>query len=212
MNADGFANLMRLSKVLNFEPSPDEPAHVKIGRLEEFSAGLIALTGGPQGPIDTALRMPSRIHALERLKTLEKIFRRSALRRNPTARPSREAEVEPQLIELAYARRLPLVATNECYFATRADYEAHDALLCIADGRYVVEDDRRRASAEHYLKSEEEMVSLFADLPEASANTIEIAIRCAFRPEGKKPILAALRRRRRQSERDRELSPRSRGA
>ena len=77
---------------------------------------------------------------------------------------------------------LPIVATNECYFAVRADYEAHDALLCIADGRYVVEDNRRRASPEHYLKSEAEMAALFADLPEALANSVEIAIRCAFRP------------------------------
>ena len=189
MNADGFANLMRLSKALNFEPSPDEPAHVKIARLEEMSAGLIALTGGPQGPIDAALRDGQRDHAVERLKTLEKIFGDRLYVELQRHGLPEEADVEPQLLELAYARRLPIVATNECYFAARADYEAHDALLCIADGRYVVEDDRRRASPEHYLKSEEEMASLFADLPEALANTVEIAIRCAFRPEGKKPIL-----------------------
>ena len=80
MNADGFANLMRLSKVLNFEPSPDEPAHVKIARLEEMSAGLIALTGGPQGPIDAALRDGQRDHAVERLEDAREDFRRSALR------------------------------------------------------------------------------------------------------------------------------------
>ncbi|WP_409560583.1 DNA polymerase III subunit alpha [Hyphomicrobium sp. MC8b] len=189
MNADGFANLMKLSKALNFEAASDEPAHVKIARLEELSAGLIALTGGPQGPIDTALRNAQPDHAAERLATLEKIFGDRLYVEIQRHGLAEEAEVEPQLLELAYARRLPIVATNECYFASRADYEAHDALLCIADGRYVVEDDRRRASPEHYLKTEDEMASLFADLPEALANTIEIAIRCAFRPEGKKPIL-----------------------
>jgi DNA polymerase III subunit alpha len=189
MDADGFANLMKLSKALNFEPAPDEPPHVKIGRLEELSAGLIALTGGPQGPIDTALRNGQADHAEARLKTLEKIFGDRLYVELQRHGLSEEAEVEPQLLELAYARRLPIVATNECYFASRTDYEAHDALLCIADGRYVVEDDRRRASPEHYLKTEDEMASLFADLPEALANTVEIAIRCAFRPEGKKPIL-----------------------
>ena len=100
-----------------------------------------------------------------------------------------EHETEPQLLELAYAPRLPLVATNEAYFATPDDYEAHDALLCIAEGRYVVEDDRRRVTREHYFKSADEMAELFADLPEALANTIEIAKRCAFRPQGRKPIL-----------------------
>ena len=188
-NADGFTNLMRLSKALNFEAEPDGPVYVKIGRLEELSAGLIVLTGGPQGPIDTALRNSQPGHAVGRLKILEKIFGDRLYIEIQRHGLLEEVEVEPQLLELAYARGLPIVATNECYFATRADYEAHDVLLCIADGRYVVEDDRRRASSEHYLKTEDEMASLFADLPEALVNTIEIAIRCAFRPEGKKPIL-----------------------
>ena len=189
MNAEGFANLMRLSKALYFEPASDEAPHVKIARLEEASEGLIALTGGPQGPIDAALRGGQRDQALERLKTLEKIFGNRLyveLQRHGLAE---EADVEPELLEFAYSRHLPIVATNECYFATRADHEAHDALLCIADGRYVVEDNRRRASPEHYLKSEAEMAALFADLPEALANSVEIAVRCAFRPEGRKPIL-----------------------
>ncbi|HUJ37823.1 MAG TPA: DNA polymerase III subunit alpha, partial [Hyphomicrobium sp.] len=84
---------------------------------------------------------------------------------------------------------LPIVATNEAYFATPDDYEAHDALLCIAEGRYVVEDNRRRVTPEHDFKSAEAMAELFADLPEALDNTIEIAKRCAFRPKGRKPIL-----------------------
>ena len=78
---------------------------------------------------------------------------------------------------------------TRCYFASPDDYEAHDALLCIAGGNYVVEDDRRRLSREHFFKTAEQMAELFADLPEALANTVEIAKRCAFRPKGRKPIL-----------------------
>ena len=100
-----------------------------------------------------------------------------------------EIATEPELLDLAYAQALPIVATNEVYFASADDYEAHDALLCIADGKYLTEDDRRRVSREHYFKSAAEMAELFADLPEALANTIEIAKRCAFRPKGRKPIL-----------------------
>ena len=80
--------------------------------------------------------------------------------------------------------RLPIVATNEVYFASPDDYEAHDALLCIAEGSYVTEDNRRRLSREHFFKTAEQMAELFADLPEALANTVEIAQRCAFRPRG----------------------------
>jgi len=189
MTADGFANLLRLSKSLYFDVAPDEPAHVKIARVEEFSEGIIALTGGPLGPIDSALRDGQHERAVERLKTLEKIFGNRLYVEVQRHGLPEEADVEPELLDLAYERRIPIVATNECYFARRDDYEAHDVLLCIADGRYVVEDNRRRASPEHYLKSEAEMAELFADLPEALANTVEIAMRCTARPEGRKPIL-----------------------
>ena len=101
----------------------------------------------------------------------------------------RERLVEPQLLRWAYDHGVPLVATNEAYFPKRDAFEAHDALLCIADGRYVAEDDRRRLSPEHWLKPQAEMAALFADLPEALANTVEIARRCAFRPQPRKPIL-----------------------
>jgi len=189
MTADGFANLLRISKALYFDVAADEPAHIKIARIEEFCEGIIALTGGPQGPIDTALRDGQRDLAVERLKTLEKIFGDRLYVEVQRHGLPEEADVEPDLLDLAYQRRVPIVATNECYFAERGDYEAHDVLLCIADGRYVVEDNRRRASPEHYLKSEAEMAALFADLPEALANTVEIAMRCTARPEGRKPIL-----------------------
>ena len=99
---------------------------------------------------------------------------------------------EPALIELAYARGLPLVATNEPFFAAREDYEAHDALLCIAEGRLVADGERRQLTAEHRFKSRAEMAALFADLPEALAATVEIAQRCAFRPRTLRADPAAL--------------------
>ena len=93
------------------------------------------------------------------------------------------------MIELAYARGIPLVATNEPFFATREDYEAHDALLCIAEGRLIADGDRRQFTPEHRFKTRAEMAALFADLPEALAATVEIAERCAFRPRTLAPIL-----------------------
>jgi DNA polymerase-3 subunit alpha len=113
MTADGFANLMRLSKALYFEAAADEPAHVKIARIEEFSEGIIALTGGPQGPIDSALRDGQHDLALERIKTLEKIFGDRLYVEVQRHGLPEEADVEPDLLDLAYARRIPIVATNE---------------------------------------------------------------------------------------------------
>ncbi len=102
-------------------------------------------------------------------------------------RPS--APPKPPLIDLAYARGIPLVATNEPFFATRDDYEAHDALLCIAEGKLVADSERQQMTPEHRFKSRAEMAALFADLPEAIASTVEIAERCAFRPRTLAPIL-----------------------
>ena len=148
---------MKLASCAFFDPAEDEPPHLEIERLEAHGEGLIALTGGPDGPIDQALREDQKEAALERLKTLEKIFGDRLYVEIQRHGLKHEIETEPALLELAYARALPIVATNEVYFASPDDYEAHDALLCIAEGRYVVEDDRRRLSREHFFKTAEQM-------------------------------------------------------
>ncbi|MDR9395697.1 MAG: DNA polymerase III subunit alpha, partial [Roseovarius sp.] len=94
------------------------------------------------------------------------------------------------LVEMAYAMGLPLVATNDVYFPDADMYEAHDAMLCVAEGAYVDQaQPRRRLTAQHYFKTPQEMVTLFADLPEALENTVEIARRCAFGAYKRDPIL-----------------------
>src|SRR6202012_1687152 len=102
---------------------------------------------------------------------------------------SEERAAELPLVEMAYAKSLPLVATNDVHFGDAGMYDAHDALLCIADGAFVSQDDRRRLTREHRFKTSAEMATQFADLPEAIENTVEIARRCAFRPSKRKPIL-----------------------
>src|SRR5689334_4393354 len=185
----GWQNLMKLSSQAFFDPAEDETPRIEIERLETHGGGLIALTGGPDGPIDKAVREGQKEAAFERLKALEKIFGDRLYVEIQRHGLKHEIEAEPTLLDIAYARALPIVATNEVYFASPDDYEAHDALLCIAEGTYVTEDKRRRLSREHFFKTAAQMAELFADLPEALASTIEIAKRCAFRPTGRKPIL-----------------------
>ncbi|MCB1504766.1 MAG: DNA polymerase III subunit alpha [Hyphomicrobiaceae bacterium] len=189
MNEDGYAALMKLASRAFLGPGEGEPAHVTFADLVANSSGVIALTGGPDGSIDRPLLEGQNAVAAHRLDVLHQVFGDRLYVEVQRHGTPAEREVEPQLLGLAYGHGLPLVATNEVYFAKPDDYEAHDALLCIAEGRYVVEDNRRRVTREHYFKSAEEMVKLFADLPEALENTVEIAIRCAFRPKGRKPIL-----------------------
>jgi DNA polymerase III subunit alpha len=185
----GYQNLMKLASRAFFDPAENEPPHIHVERVAALGEGLICLTGGPDGPIDKALRDDRQDQALARLLKLKAIFGDRLYVELQRHGQPHEIAAEPLLLDLAYAHDIPIVATNEVYFAKTEDYEAHDALLCIAGGNYVVEDDRRRLTREHFFKSAEQMAALFADLPEALENTIEIAKRCAFRPRGRKPIL-----------------------
>jgi DNA polymerase-3 subunit alpha len=185
----GYRSLMRLNSRAFLETPPNEPPHVKLAWLEQEASGLIALTGGPGGPLDAAIAAGQGSLAAARCAALLQLFGDRLyveLQRHGTAA---ERLAEAALVELAYAQGIPLVASNEPYFATLDDYEAHDALICIAEGRYLAETDRRQLTAEHRFKSRAEMAALFADLPEALASTIEIAQRCAFRPRVQAPIL-----------------------
>jgi DNA polymerase-3 subunit alpha len=191
MNEQGYLNLMQLVSDAHLKTADLDPPHVALASVLACAEGVIALTGGPEGPIDRALAEGQPAAAQNRLAMLKAAFGDRLyveLQRHGT--PTEQAS-EPHLVDLAYAHGLPLVATNECYFATAEDFEAHDILLCIAEGRYVSEDNRRRVTPQHHFKSAAEMVKLFADLPEAIDNTIEIARRCAFRIRGRKPILPA---------------------
>ncbi|MEC9368792.1 MAG: DNA polymerase III subunit alpha [Pseudomonadota bacterium] len=185
----GYANLLQLSTMAFLESGDTDKPVVPLQAVSANSQGLIAMTGGPDGPIDRALANDAAELAKSRLEMLAGIFNDRLYVELQRHGLPQERHAEPRLIELAYAMDLPLVATNEPYFATQADFEAHDALLCIAGGAYVSEDIRRRLSPEHYFKSQSEMTALFADLPEAIASTSEIARRCAYRPQQRKPIL-----------------------
>ncbi|MDB5511242.1 MAG: polymerase alpha subunit [Enterovirga sp.] len=187
---EGYRNLMRLASRAQFDVPLGEAPRVEAGILAEHAAGVIALTGGFSGPLDTALRDGGRADlAARRLATLQAAYGDRLYLEIQRHGLDTERLVEGQLIDLADARGVPLVATNEPFFAKRDDYEAQDALLAIADGRLLSDDNRRRLSPEHRFRTRAEMAELFADLPDALAATVEIAMRCPFRVRTRKPIL-----------------------
>jgi DNA polymerase-3 subunit alpha len=188
-NEDGYRNLMRLTSRAFMDTPSGEPAHVKFAMLEAMRDGLIALTGGPSGPLDVAIAGGQFDLAAARCTRLAGCFGDRLYVELQRHGVPEEKQVEPALLDLAYANALALVAVNEPYYGRREDFEAHDALICIAEGRLIAESERRQLSSEHYFKSRAEMAALFADLPEALAATVEIAQRCAFRPKTRKPIL-----------------------
>ncbi|WP_300062749.1 DNA polymerase III subunit alpha [uncultured Roseobacter sp.] len=190
----GYAHLMKLNSCLYVDKGGALP-QVTLDQLAEHAQDVICLSGGPDGPVGKLLQAGQRPAAEALMTRLHEIFGDRLyveLQRHPgeNGQPEAERRTERGFVEMAYAMDLPLVATNDVYFPDAEMYEAHDALICIAEGAYVDQQDpRRRLTAQHYFKSQAEMVTLFADLPEAIENTVEIARRCAFQAYRRDPIL-----------------------
>lgn len=165
MSDAGYANLLKLVSGAHLASADVAQPYIAVSVLATHAEGLIALTGGPDGPVDQALRAAQSDLAIARLARLQSIFDDRLYVEIQRHGLKIEHEVEPQLLQLAYAHKVPIVATNEVYFNSPDDYEAHDALLCIAEGRYVVEDDRRRVTPEHAFKSSEQIADVFLIYP-----------------------------------------------
>ena len=188
-NEAGYLNLLHLVSKAFMETEGGEIPQVSYDDLDSHADGLILLTGGPFGPIGRLLNDGQAAAARSLLERLNQSFAGRLYVEIQRHGIVAEDRIEPALIDLAYDLDLPLVATNEPFFAKRDMFDAHDALLCIAQSVVLSQDDRRRLTPEHYFKSGEEMRALFADLPEACDNTLVIAKRCAFMVSKRKPIL-----------------------
>ncbi len=187
-NPAGLANLQRLSSFGFLQTDPADPC-LPLETVLQHNDGLLLLTGGTGGPLARLLAEGRREEAAAWLAAVREAFGDRAaveLHRHGLAV---ERMVEPGLVALADEFDLPLLATNECFFATPAMYAAHDALLCIASGQAVAAAERRRVTVEHWFKPAAAMRALFADLPEACDNTLAFARRCAVMAETRKPLL-----------------------
>ena len=187
-NEIGYENVMEIESEA-FLTTEHGDTHTTLEKLAERADGLLCLAGGPDGPLGRLIADGQGPAAEAMCKRLSDMFPGRfyiEIQRHGTAV---ERQTEAGLLKLAYNHNIPLVATNDAYFATADMYEAHDALLCIAGGTYVAEQERRRLTEHHHFKSAAEMRQLFADLPEAVDNTVVIARRCAYMPPERAPIL-----------------------
>ena len=188
-NEKGYLNLMRLVSRAHLEFKTGSQAALPLAELEDHTEGLLALVGYAASGVGRLLlagQAPAATHQLERLQKLFDGRLYLELQRHGEDAGRR---IEPALVDLAYERGLPLVATNDVHFPKGEMYEAHDVLLCIEQGAHIEDPNRRRLTPEHYFKSAAEMRAVFADLPEACDNTLAIARRCAYMPAPRKPIL-----------------------
>ncbi|MFZ4761413.1 MAG: DNA polymerase III subunit alpha [Alphaproteobacteria bacterium] len=183
-NQQGWLNLLKLASDCHLLRDDKDAPHLPLAHVLAHADGLICLTGGHDGLLEQAIQYNQADSLLDDLQAVFADRLYIELHRHP--QPLR---YEEQMLDLAYARNIPLVATNNCFFLDAKLHEAHDALLCIAEGRYVQETDRRRVTPHHHFKNAPTMRQLFADLPEACDNTLLIAQRCSFLLRPEKPML-----------------------
>jgi DNA polymerase-3 subunit alpha len=188
----GYDNLCALVSAAHLDRPPHEDAHIPFEKLIGRTDGLIALTGAGEGALARLLAEGQRDTADLYLDRLQQIFPDRLYIEIARRHDAIEEAAEEALIELAYARHLPLVATNPASFAEPDFHAAHDAMLCIANSSYLEVDDRPRSSPDAWIKPAEAMEALFSDLPEALANTLVVAQRCAVAAPSRKPILPSL--------------------
>ena len=188
-NEAGWHNLLELVSKSYLAPTGGEAPVLTMEDLQGHTDGLIALTGGLYGAVGKALLAGKDALAEAFVQQLQELFSGRVYMEISRHGMAEENAVEARMIALAYAKNIPLVATNDAYFMKADMFEAHDAFLCIADGSYVSEATRRRLTPEHRLKSAAEMAALFSDLPEALQSTISIAKRCSYFARSHAPIL-----------------------
>ena len=147
--------------------------------LQELGEGLIVLSGAQAGPVGQALVRGDEAGAAVLAQRLAGLFaQRFYIEIQRAGRPDDESHVVAA-VQLAARLGLPVVATHPVQFATEDDYEAHEARVCIAEGEILANQRRvRRFTHDQYFKSAAQMQALFADVPSAVANTVEIARRC----------------------------------
>ncbi|MBN8830720.1 MAG: DNA polymerase III subunit alpha, partial [Sphingomonadales bacterium] len=188
----GYNNLCALVSDAHVSRPETAEAHVSMEALAAHADGLICLTASGEGALARLVAEDQPDAAAAYLDRLEALFGDRLYIELSRTDDAVMARAEEALIDLAYARGLPLVATNPACYADADFHAAHDVLLCIANSSYVESDDRPKSSPQSWMKPAGEMVELFADLPEAIANTLVVAQRCGVMAPKRKPILPSL--------------------
>ncbi|MBN1379427.1 MAG: DNA polymerase III subunit alpha [Gammaproteobacteria bacterium] len=191
-NNNGYRNLTELISRAYQEGQHSGQPQVQADWIAERSEGLLALSAGVQGNIGRALIAQRNTEAQQALHFWQKLFpERFYIELQRTGREHEENYIN-EAVQLASTHSVPVVASNDVRFLEASDFEAHETRVCIHEGR-TLEDPRRPRcySRQQYLRSAEEMAELFADLPEALTNTVEISKRCNLQLELGKSYLPA---------------------
>lgn len=188
-NEHGYFNLMQLVTSSHIEPYIVDFPSISIETLSKYSDDLIILTGGDLSTFNQLLLANKKDLAVEYISELSSIFCDRVYIEIQRHNLAEEKEIEGDLLNIAYDKNIPIVATNNVCFPSDDYKEAHEVLLCIGAGTTIEDPSSPKSNSQYYFKSSEEMQRLFEDIPEAYNNTSVIAQRCSFMIIPRKPLM-----------------------
>ena len=188
-NQRGYKNIIELSSKSYLENDSMNEPHCNFEDLLKYNEGILVLSGSINSLIGSLFNKGLFDEIINIYKLLSKKFNDSFYIEIQRHNDINEKNFEKFNLEQSKKLNLPIIATNEVYYLDQTMHEAHDALMCIGLKTYVNEINRNKLSNQHYLKSSDEMIDLFRDLPEALENNFNLPYKCNYRPLPSKPML-----------------------
>ena len=190
---DGYKNIIKLSSKSYLENQTINSPHCLFKDLTSIEKGVTVFSGSLNGLIGNLFSKNLIPEIDEILKSLKDAFMDKFYIEIQRHNDVGEKTFEEFLLYKSHELKIPLIATHEVFYFDQEMHEAHDALICIGEKTYVTDKKRKKYSNQHYLKSSEEMIELFSDLPEALENNFNFPFKCNFRPTPSLPILPNIR-------------------
>jgi len=185
----GYKNLINLSSNSYLKVNKDQVPQINLKELLSNAKDLIILFGG-KNTLASELILNNQQKLLTNLITeLKNNFKDNLYFEIQRHGEIGEKTIENFLIEKSIINKIPLIATHEVFYLSKETYEAHDAYICVGQKTYVDEKSRLTYSEEHYFKSNNEMLEIFKDLPDALENNNYLKYFCTYRPLISKPLL-----------------------
>ncbi len=191
-NVVGYKNIIKLSSKSYLENSETTSPYCEIDDLLNNSDGIIVLTGSIKCLFGSLFNKDLSNKIEEILIKLKEKFQENIYIEIQRHNDLNEKDFENYNLKISKKLELPIIASHEVYYLDKDMFEAHDALMCIGEKTYVNDSSRIKLTNQHYLKSSDEMIEVFKDLPEALENNFNLPFRCSFKPNFSKPILPSI--------------------
>ena len=189
----GYKNLIKLSSISYLDSDEKTDPHCKINVLKNNNDGLILLSGNHHGFFGKLFKLNKLKQIEETVRELKNIFKDRFYLEIQRHNETGEENYENFIIKLSEISQIPLIATQEVFYIKKEMYEAHDALVCIGQKDFVDNPNRLKFSDQHFLKKNEDMVTLFKDIPEALENNYNFPYRFNFKPKKTAPVLPTIK-------------------